>query len=160
MAVSFDTYDEEHGIHPHNKQIPSKRLACSALNVAYGMKDYPANGPFPEAIDFSQLDDFIQVDVLLDQDFRWNDTESNGFSYCCSSDLVECNSIEGQWTRVDSVNLNGRAISMTIPSCSVGFAYLWETTPVLGMEGLPMYATDICNLPAAPWIVPVEFNMK
>ena len=81
MAVSLDTYDEENGIHPRNKQLPSKRLASAGLNVAYGLKDFPTNGPFPETVTFNQMDDSIQVDILIDQDFTWNDTETNGFRY-------------------------------------------------------------------------------
>ena len=160
MGVSLDTYDEKTGIHPNNKQIPSKRLACSGLNVAYGLKDYPTNGPMPELVNFEPLEDSILVDLLMDQDFSWNDTETNGFAFCCSADLTECNNKEGQWTKVDFVEVRGRALSMVIPSCSIGLAYLWETTPVLGMEALPMYGTDICNLPAAPWIAPVELEQK
>ena len=34
----------------------------------------------------------------------------------------------------------------------VALAYLWETTPVLGTEALPMYADDEFRLPGAPWI--------
>ena len=48
---------------------------------------------------------------------------------------------------------------MTIPSCSVGLAYLWEVTPVLGTSALPMYSTVTYDgvfvglgLPGAPWV--------
>ena len=157
MAVSLDTYDEESGIHPRNKQLPSKRLASAGLNVAYGLTEWPTNGPFPEAVSFNKVeDDFIQVDVLMDQDFTWNDTETNGFSYCTADSLSTCNTRSGQWNKVDSVNLDGRAIAFSVPSTTVGVAYLWETTPVLQMEGLPIYAADPYRLPAAPWIKEVE----
>ena len=55
MAVSFDTYDAESEIHPRNKEIPSQRLATAGLNVAYGLKEYPTNGPFPDFIDINQV---------------------------------------------------------------------------------------------------------
>ena len=32
----------------------------------------------------------------------------------------------------------------------------WETTPVLQMKGLPIYAPDLPRLPAAPWIRKIE----
>lgn len=51
MAVSLDTYDEETGVHPRNKVIPSKRLATAGLNIAYGLKEFPSNGPFPTIFD-------------------------------------------------------------------------------------------------------------
>ena len=156
MAVSLDTYDEENGIHPRNKQLPSKRLATAGLNVAYGLKDFPTNGPFPQTITFNQMDDSIQVDILMDQEFTWNDTETNGFSYCNAVDYTTCNAKNAQWLKVASLNLDGRAISMAVPADTVGVAYLWETTPVLQMEGLPIYAADQFRLPAAPWIKKIE----
>ena len=157
MAVSLDTYDEESGIHPRNKQLPSKRLASAGLNVAYGLKEWPTNGPFPETITFNKIDDnLIQVDILLDQDFTWNDTETNGFSYCNTEDLTTCNANVGLWLKVEKVNLDGRAISLSVPADTVGVAYLWETTPVLQMKGLPIYAPDLPRLPAAPWIRKIE----
>merc|ERR1712045_763703 len=55
MGVALDTYDEENGIHPRNKQLVSGRLAVAGLNVAYGMTDYPTNGPFPDVWNFAQL---------------------------------------------------------------------------------------------------------
>ena len=157
MAVSLDTYDEESGIHPRNKQLPSKRLASAGLNVAYGLKEWPTNGPFPGGITYSKIDnDLIQVHVLLNQDFTWNDTETNGFSYCNTEDLTTCNANVGLWLKVEKVNLDGRAISLSVPADTIGVAYLWETTPVLQMKGLPIYAVDIPRLPAAPWIRKIE----
>ena len=35
MGVAADTYDEQSGIHPRNKQLTSGRLAIAGLNVAY-----------------------------------------------------------------------------------------------------------------------------
>jgi len=53
MSVSIDTFDRESGIHPRNKQLVSSRLATAGLNVAYGQKQYPSNGPFPSIIQVS-----------------------------------------------------------------------------------------------------------
>ncbi len=38
------------------------------------------------------------------------------------------------------------------------FAYLWETTPVLGTEALPIYADNKYKLPGAPWIMDIRLN--
>ena len=51
-----------------------------------------------------------------------------------------------------SVSNEEKTLSMMIPSCAVGLAYLWETTPVLGTKALPLYADDMFELPGAPWI--------
>ena len=61
MGVAIDTYDEEGGIHPRNKQLVSGRLAVAGLNVAYGMTDYPTNGPFPEVWNFAKVAEAVQV---------------------------------------------------------------------------------------------------
>ena len=36
--------------------------------------------------------------------------------------------------------------------CTVGLAYLWETTSVLGTKALSLFADDMFELPRAPWI--------
>ena len=56
----------------------------------------------------------------------------------------------------DSVSHYNKSLSMTIPSCSTSLAYLWETTPVLGTNALPMYSDDFFKLPGAPWVKEVE----
>ena len=152
MGVSLDTYDEENGIHPRNKQLPSSRLASAGLHVAYGLQEYPDNGPRPVTVNFNPLEEEIQIELLYDQDFTWNEGETNGFSYCCEADLTECNAKFGTWINVESVSVNGRAISTVIPACSVGLGYLWKTVPVLGTEALPIYAANVFKLPASPWI--------
>ena len=83
MGVAIDTYDKESGIHPRNKQLTTKRLAVAGLNVAYGLTDYPTNGPYPEVWNFVELEDEIQVDILYDKTFHWNVLESEGFYVCC-----------------------------------------------------------------------------
>jgi sialate O-acetylesterase len=45
MATAVDTYDEENGIHPRYKQIVGERLAYAGLGVAYGLDNFPINGP-------------------------------------------------------------------------------------------------------------------
>ena len=103
MGVALDTYDEESGIHPRNKQLVSGRLAVAGLNVAYGMNDYPTNGPFPDVWNFAQLEDAIQVDILYDQDFKWNPVESEGFYSCCLDSIEDCNNRNGAWEKVLSI---------------------------------------------------------
>merc|ERR1719270_2395870 len=154
MGVAIDTYDEESGIHPRNKQLTSKRLAVAGLNVAYGMTDYPTNGPYPEVWNIVQLEDGIQVDILYDKPFKWNVVESEGFYACCLASVYDCNTRNGAWDKLKegSVVATDISLSMTIPSCSTGLAYLWETTPVLGTKAAPMYADDAYELPGATWI--------
>ena len=76
--------------------------------------------------------------------------------------MESCDVGKRKWTLVENVEVNGRAVSTEIPSCSVGFAYLWKSAPVLGTEALPIYAANEFKLPAAPWKweVVIQFPMK
>ena len=56
MATAVDTYDEETAIHPRYKKIVGERLAYAGLNVAYGLKEFPANGPLAPTIFVSKDD--------------------------------------------------------------------------------------------------------
>ena len=103
MAVSLDTYDREYDIHPRNKQLPSKRLATSGLNIAYGLTEYPTNGPFPVLVDYNKVTNGIQIEITYDQPFLWNSTETEGFYICTKSNPQKCNSEdeEGLWHKVN-----------------------------------------------------------
>ena len=108
MGVSLDTYDEENGIHPRNKQLASKRLAIAGLNVAYDLTSYPTNGPYPVAWNFARIDQgrLIQVDILYDKPFTWDPVESDGFYICCldqerpQDPMFYCNSRIDTWKKV------------------------------------------------------------
>ena len=100
MGVSLDTFDEENGVHPRNKQLVSERLAIAGLNIAYGNTTYPTNGPFPSSVNFAAVEDGIQVDILLDQDFTWNPIETEGFLYCCRHSVELCNTLIRGWEKV------------------------------------------------------------
>lgn len=158
MAVSLDTYDEEYGIHPRNKQLPSKRLATAGLNVAYGLKEYPTHGPFPVLIDHNALSDRIQIDITYDQPFIWNSTETEGF-YICVDRSRRCNysGLNGLWKKIPknsvSVSSSGNSLAFQVVSEATALAYLWETTPVLGTEALPIYADNEFRLPGGPWVL-------
>ena len=90
MAVSLDTYDEESGIHPRNKQLVSKRLATSGLNVAYGKTDNPTNGPFPKSIQFTPAGLVNYAEITFNEPITFDAKENNGFYYCCEEDFQMC----------------------------------------------------------------------
>ena len=107
MGVALDTYDEESGIHPRNKQLVSGRLAIAGLNVAYKMaSNFPANGPFPILWNTAQInDELIQVDIEYDTFFTWNPIETEGFSVCCLDTINDCNNRNGAWEKVKNIFL-------------------------------------------------------
>ena len=90
MAVSLDTYDEESGIHPRNKQLVSQRLANAGLNVAYGKTDFPNNGPYPVSIEFTSAGLFNLVEITFNEPVTFEEKENNGFYYCCEYDYQDC----------------------------------------------------------------------
>ena len=90
MAVSLDTYDEESGIHPRNKQLVGQRLASAGLNVAYGKTDFPSNGPYPVSIEFISAGLFNLAEITFNEPIAFEEKESNGFYYCCESDYQDC----------------------------------------------------------------------
>ena len=56
----------------------------------------------------------------------------------------------------ESVTAKSPSISMIIGSDVTAIAYLWELTPVIGTQALPIYADDDFELPAAPWWISVS----
>ena len=100
MGVSCDTYDEKTPIHPRNKQLTCTRLARAGLNVAYGMEEFPTNGPFPVLIDYNVVSEGIQITITYDQTFNWNPIEIEGFYTCKQSDPLTCNDKDGLWQKV------------------------------------------------------------
>ena len=49
-------------------------------------------------------------------------------------------------------------VIVSIEACASGLGYLWNETPVLGTEALPIYADDAFHLPAAPWKTEVQLT--
>ena len=47
---------------------------------------------------------------------------------------------------------------MKVNMSTIALAYLWETTPVLGTEALPIYADNVYKLPGAPWMTVIDLE--
>ena len=157
MAVSLDTFDREFNIHPRNKQLPCKRLAYAGLNIAYGLTDFPTNGPFPTTIDQEKLPDGIQISISYDQEFTWNSSETQGFYICTQPDFETCINQAGMFQKISSsVSVTNQSLSFKVDLSTIAVAYLWETTPVLGTEALPIYANNEFKLPGAPWMIMID----
>merc|ERR1719167_1887189 len=105
MAVALDTYDEGHSVHPRYKQIVAERLAMAGLNVAYGMKTYPTNGPYIQSINLSSsVHNDGLVFITYDRNITYNDSELSGFYYCCS-DFEMCD--DDNWMEINNVHDSG-----------------------------------------------------
>jgi hypothetical protein len=100
----MDTYDEQSGIHPRNKQLVSKRLATAGLNIAYGKTEFPINGPFPELVHFSSSHVGIIAEIVYDQKIAFEVKEFGGFYFCCQADYLTCDGTNS-WKPVMTFNL-------------------------------------------------------
>ena len=56
----------------------------------------------------------------------------------------------------NSVTALNQSLTMIVDYKATAVAYLWETTPVIGTEALPIYADDEFRLPGAPWWTPLN----
>jgi hypothetical protein len=101
MGVAIDTWDQDSGIHPRNKQLVSQRLAWAGLNVAYGQNSFPTNGPFPEFVNFALLGDGYEATILFNEPIEWNPIESQGFYVCCETNFDDCDLKNGAWQEVN-----------------------------------------------------------
>ena len=125
MGTALDTYDKDSTIHPRNKQLPCKRLATAGLNIAYGLEEFPTNGPFPVVADYNQVSDGIQITLTYDQKFLWNSTETEGFYTCKEADPVACNVIGGFWKKVFKISIMNQDVKNT-HSHLIHFRFLLE----------------------------------
>ena len=156
MAVAMDTYDEEGGIHPRNKQIVGERLSIAGGNIAYGLTDNPTNGPFPTV---SSDGSALSLAYPSGPGITYDNTEISGFYVCCE-EYSTCDYANGRWSKIEKQYVTADTATATVsvdfssecPSATVtGIAYMWEDTPVKGMLAAPIYSADEFRLPAAPW---------
>lgn len=76
-----------------------------AMNLAYGFKHYPLNGPFPRDItvrDSPTVTNGAVLKIKYDQAFSYNSNtsaENSGFFYCCGGGalLEKCDAKNYNW---------------------------------------------------------------
>ena len=97
-------------------QIIGSRLAISALNMAYGLKHYPLNGPFPMHISLIHLPDggfttTITYDCPLNYAPELNHVMDSGFYACIGrrvdEDYDQCDVIWDTWGKVNDILIFG-----------------------------------------------------
>jgi len=163
MAVALDTYDAEHGVHPHYKQIVGRRLATTGMAVAYGDPGYPTQGPIVEDV---ELLTGGYIRLRYDQAFTYNNSDLSGFFYCCGPQGY-CRDVRSgsEWPSLPTsevlANLETQTItiSLHLHQCQEGdqtsIAYLWRQTPMQTPTwAAPIYAADDHRLPSPPSIWP------
>jgi len=161
MAVAADTYDEEHGIHPRYKQVVGHRLAVAGMNVAYGVKEFPSQGPVASSVNIQEDSGVFRLSY--DQEFVYSDTELTGFFMCCGLPGVCRDTLDAQyWPAIGKgqVSVHPESRSLDISGCEcneegdmLSLAYLWRQTPIqTPVWGAPIYAADSYRLPSPPWI--------
>ena len=108
MTVALDTYDSgspTETVHPRYKEIVAERLALSGMNIAYGRREYPTNGPYIQSINLTPLmNNEGLVTITYDQSITYDDSEITGFYYCCSV-FDSCD--DYNWMEIDKVHDTG-----------------------------------------------------
>jgi len=176
MASPLDTYDAlpanasidayPGGIHPRYKQIVGERLAYAGLNVAYGLEEYPASGPYPQTLHLSKNltfgadKDLKTVSLTFDSDLQYlEDAEVSGFHFCPeSTDKCDEGSNGDKWIDIskDKVDqIDNRTIRVDLSSFDTilggSIAYIWRETPVKDLYMLPIYSDDQFRMPTPPF---------
>ena len=105
MAVALDTFDADAPtgtVHPRYKQIVAERLSLAGLNIAYGRREYPTNGPFVQSINLTPLmqNDGL-VTITYNQPIMYDNSEISGFYYCCTKyELCD----DKHWTEIEKLS--------------------------------------------------------
>ncbi|KAF7219404.1 sialate O-acetylesterase [Nothobranchius furzeri] len=151
MAVAFDLPDKTspYGtIHPRDKQDVAHRLMLGARAVAYGEKDVPFLGPFPNQILSS---DFIFVSY--DQPIIVLPSK-NIFEICCSDTKATCGP-SSSWVPAAIMSWNRTSVQLKPSSCAppdvAALRYAWKDWPC-EFKACPVYSSSGI-LPAPPFIL-------
>jgi len=155
MATAVDTYDEENGIHPRYKKIVGERLAYSGLAIAYGMNNFPVNGPMSSEL----AEDDTSYVLTYDQDITFDSSELSGFFFCCDASCATTNDIN-KWPAVEPgyvKQVDSKVITIkkegTGECDTPSLAYLWRQTPIqTPIWGAPIYSNDMFRIPSPPWL--------
>lgn len=137
-------------------------IPLGAMNMAYGFKQYPLNGPFPQV--FSVIKAGKALSIEYDKPFIYrNNTENSGFFYCCGLD-INCESSNYTWPVLpkhvitpyqDELRIEVE-ISFTLCPLQKGFpfwvGYAFENAPFKIDFGGNIYGrNDMFQTPAATW---------
>ena len=161
MGLALDTYYNG-SEHSHFKELPAKRLGIAGLNVAYRMRDFPANGPFPANFTVNKFKYNTQIEITYDETpISYSPRENSGFFLCCgSNNSSSCNGDEvnpaTDWKLLPMSAVSqtsDNTLSVNVESCDgpSSLGYLWAESPVVELHGLPIYSINQFALPAAPW---------
>ncbi len=77
-------------------------MAIAALNIVYGLAEYPWEGPRPISTSTVLNGDGTKTITIsfTDVPFTYIPTENSGFYACALADDVQCDHTNGSWTLV------------------------------------------------------------
>ncbi|XP_059931694.1 sialate O-acetylesterase [Gadus macrocephalus] len=150
MAVAMDLPDNSspyHPIHPRDKLTVANRLTLGARAVAYGEKDVPFLGPYPQKITF------INNSLIITYDQAITVRNGGGFEICCPEVEANC-SLESPWKPAPMVNWSSYSVQVSSAACPsshevAAVRYAWMDRPC-NYKACPVYCSA-GSLPAPPF---------
>ncbi|KAM3875320.1 sialate O-acetylesterase [Diretmus argenteus] len=161
MAVAMDLPDETSPydpIHPRDKQDVAYRLTLGARAVAYGEKDVPFRGPFPNNIlpiqVPTQVPNVVYLNINYDQSVSVTPSEEI-FEICCSGFKAPCGS-QSVWVPAPIMQWGPNTVLVSTSMCQpfdnvAGLRYAWKDWPC-DFKACPIYSASGV-LPAPPFII-------
>ena len=135
-----------------------------AMNIAYGFKNYPLNGPFPR--DIAVVKNGSALRISYDQPFTMGDKPHfSGFFYCCAQPPSLCDSNNYQWPVLPKSRVSANESQLTVdvelagsPLCPgwdrplpYWFGYAYSNAPFRLNYGASIYGVDEFRTPANSW---------
>ncbi len=86
-------------------------MAIAALNIVYGLTEYPWEGPRPISTNTELNGDGTKTITIsfTDGSFTYTPVENSGFYACALADDVECDNTGGSWTLVSNIFVTNSA---------------------------------------------------
>lgn len=132
MAVAMDLGDEKSpcgSVHPRDKQTVGYRLYLGARAVAYGDRQVPFQGPFPETIDVYYSDSYMNI--TYNQELLITRTCDHIFQVFCSAGVDAHGESLYTWVAAPAKSPSSRVVTVTFTGCShiSAVRYAWTDWP-------------------------------
>ncbi|XP_069805093.1 sialate O-acetylesterase-like [Dendropsophus ebraccatus] len=153
MAVAMDLGDEMspyESIHPRDKATVAYRLYLGARAVAYGERRVLFQGPFPETIDVSYTDSYMNI--TYNQELLVTHISDNIFEVFCSTGKDMTGNSQYTWVTAPAQASSSNVVKVSFIGCShvAAVRYAWSDWPC-EYKACPIYSVRN-RLPAPAFI--------
>ncbi|XP_069803478.1 sialate O-acetylesterase-like [Dendropsophus ebraccatus] len=142
MAVAMDLGDETSpygSVHPRDKETVAYRLYLGARAVAYGERRVPFQGPFPENIDVSYTDSYMNI--TYNQELLVTHFSDDIFEVFCSTGVDMNGKLQYAWVTAPAQAPSSRVVTVLFKGCShiAAVRYAWSDWPC-EYKACPIYS--------------------